>query len=377
MSLMYAYQNDEMTEVNPSLDLSKETLQRCFDAPDDPQEHLKWRYQKNAKIIYDKLQEAKDHHKFRGLHLDSVNLKAKAYAFARELEHIYGEVVEEEYAPNNAFELWEIDDRPQAGKRYHTVRKRGYEGDADYYRGNSSKRPPAGVNRDEKRFPIHPIVNTIRFDFFEAMTAGLTGTSLQSEMTVAANQAMRDFKNEKSFTGEEDLGIRGVLNYDFVPKRMAGISLMDRDNPEGVIREVLRLARTPYHVSKQTHYPNRIIAPSHVIDVWEDTYRSDSSDITVLDAILGKERRNHRNRNIRYIEEADELAGAGPGGTDAIVFDRKGDMRSVANVIPRGFSMLELQTTGFEFEIPCYMLDGGVVMRKPLHNLVAYSENTL
>ena len=356
--------------VREDAPITEELQEKCFDTSGwSQEERQRDRLARNKQIIYDKLQAGKHRPQFKRMNLDSSNLGSTAAAFARELEYVYSEVLREEYAPNNAFDLFPIDNRVPPGKKAHTVRRVEHRGRARYFRGDTSDKGNVGVQTREKDFPIHPIVTNIEFDMFEALADAHTSASLREELRVAAVQTMMDFKNDKTFSGEESLDIRGIFNYDWLPEYTSSVDFDDRENPQQIIDAVNAFLSIPYRLSKTRFYPDTLVVPLGTLDVWTETYRSAQSDKTILEAIM------ENNRRLKAVEEADEMDQYGPEGMRSMFAYRAGEMRSVANVIPQDVTFHELQTTGFTMEIPVWMLDGGVVMRNPMNNLLVHWED--
>ena len=352
----YALQNDSLEQYH------EDALQ----APRDIESAHNWRVDQNAEAIYAAMQQAQYDDRFDQLNVDSRDMSAQAFHFARELEHVYQETLREQYAPNNAFELWDIDSRPSAGAKTHTVKRVSHTGQARYYRGNSSDRGATGAEQREKEFPIHPIVTTVKFDFFDDLASQFAQSGLKEELQYAAHQTIRDFKNDKTFEGDEEHGVYGIKNYPWTPKTVSSVEFTRMADPNEMLAELHRLASYATITSKQTHQPNRLVMGTRKHKVISQTKRSATTDQTVKQAFL------EDNEEIRSIVSVHEFDDAGPGGSDMMFFDRENDRRSMANVIPQGFSMLPVQRTGFEFEIPCYMLDGGVIQRDPLNNLLVF-----
>lgn len=334
-------------------------------APRSASAASKQRVEKNAEFFYRYCMDNRYHTATQQYNADS--LQSRAFHLARELEYIYTEQLREQYAPNNALRLWAVDSRPGAGAKSHTVRRIAHRGEARYYRGNAADRGHTDVERTEKQFPVEPIVTSIQFDFWEVLSSGFAGSGLETELRLAAMQTVMDFKNEKTITGEAGLGIRGILNYDWLPKASSPVVFDYGTDPDVMLQELHRLASLNNQFSKQVYSPNRLIVGTRIYDVLSQTKRSATTDQTVLQAFL------QDNAYVNTVEAIHEFDGRGPSGEDVMFFDRANDMRSVANVIPTPFSMLPVQETGFDFEIPCYMLDGGIVMRDPLNNLLVYS----
>lgn len=345
--------------------VSEQLRQDALNAPRDIKKATKWRMDQNRQRIGEVL---RDRAAMGALNMDSGQIQRQAFHFARELEHVYQEVLREQYAPNNALSLFAQDTSVPAGAKTHTVRRIMHEADVRYYDGNASDRGSAGASKVEKEFPIHPIVTSIKWDYFEQLATGFANSNLRTELEFAARQGMADFLNDKTWNGDEDRGVRGVLNYDWLPRSISGVDFVDGTDADTILSELHRLARFSYIKSKQVFRPNRMITSPRLMDYLASRKRSATTDQTILEAFL----QDRRQLQDMTVVEAHELEGAGPNGQDAILFDRAGDRMSVANVIPQGFSMLPVQRTGFSLEIPCYMLHGGVIMRYPLNNHLAY-----
>lgn len=301
-----------------------------------------------------------------GFRTDSNDLTSRAFHFARELEHIYQDLLRDEYAPNSALRLFSIDSSVPAGANTHTVRRIQHEGEARYYRANASDRGSTGARKVEKEFPIHPIVTSIKLNFFEQMASGFANSNLRSELEFAAKTVIEDFLNDKTWTGDEDQGAVGILNYPWIPKTFGLQVFSDATAADTILSEMHRLANNASEVSKTVYAPNRMTMGVKLKNYLSTRKRSATTDQTIMQAFL------QDNDYISTVEVAPELDGAGPNGEDIMLFDRAQDRGSIANVIPQGFAMLPIQQTGFDFEIPCYMIHGGVIMRRPLNNLIAY-----
>lgn len=361
MSIFYANRDDSNKEVAQVADAA-------LRAPRDVKAAARQRYDANKRMFANAMSEytAGGHPLFR---MDSATIEARAGHFARELEHIYGEVLREELAPNNALNLFTTDTSVPAGAKTHTVRRTQHEADVRYYRGNASDRGSTGVRKNEKEFPVHAIVTSIKMNFFEQMADGFANGGLRGDLEFAARQGMEDFLNVKTWEGDEEQGVYGILNYPWLPRSFSGVAFNDSSTPEAILAELHRLRRFSYIKSKQKFKPNRVIMGTYLLDYLGTRKRSPTTDETILSAFLEDSAKMGQPLEVVGVHELD---GVGPAGEDAMLFDLARNRMAIANVIPAGFSMLAVQQTGFDFEIPCYMLHGGVIQRYPLNNHLAY-----
>lgn len=290
---------------------------------------------------------------------------SNGFHLARQLEYIYAEVLREEFPPQSALEAFPLDNSVPAGATSHTVRRISQQGEAKVHRGNSSDVPRVGVTQEEESFPVRHYVVGIGLDIFELEASNFANSNLRQELQDAAQVTMMEFLNHKTWFGDEENGIHGVLNYPWIPKRVINQQFGPSADPMKVLAALNEAANQAHEDSKTVYSPNAVIMSPRLLRYLRTT-RVDSSDSEkILDDFLSA------NPKIQTAEEAWELQGAGPGGTDIMLFYRR-DRRSIANVIPKTFTMLPVQAQGFEMVVPCYMSHGGVVQRDVLNNVVCY-----
>lgn len=298
-------------------------------------------------------------------HFDSMS-PGQGFHLARQLEHIYDEVLREEFPPTNAMSMIPVDGSVPVGARTHTVRRISQQGEAKVHRGNASEVPRVSVSQEEESFPVHHYVIGIGFDIFELAASDFANSRLRQELQDAAQVTMQEFLNEKTWFGDEEHNIYGVLNYPWTPKMVLSLPATADADTDAMLYQLNQAANFAHEESKTVYSPNTLIVSPRMYRYMSTTRIANSvSDTTVLEFF------KKANPRIQTIEEAWEMQGAGPGGTDAMLFCRR-DRRSIANVIPQGFTMLPVQQVGFEYLIPCYMSHGGVVQRDVLNNLVCY-----
>lgn len=299
-------------------------------------------------------------------HFDNALIQ-NGFHMARQLEHVYSEVLREEFPPQSSMEAFPVDTSVPAGALTHTVRRLSQQGEAKVYRGNSADVPRVGVTQEEEHFPVHHYVIGIGLDYFEAQASNFANSALEEELRTAAQVVMMEFLNQKTWFGDVENNIYGVLNYPWVPKRVMNVPFGADTDPEAMLKALNAAANQAHEESKTVYSPNAVIMSPRLLRILRTTRIHPSDSDKVLDDFLAS------NPKIGSAESAWELQGAGPGGTDIILFYRR-DRRSVANVIPKTFTMLPMQVNGFEMTIPCYMSHGGVVQRDVLNNTVCYVE---
>lgn len=288
---------------------------------------------------------------------------------AREAEFAYQEVLRTKYSPLSALTLFPTDSRVPPGTLTYKIKRVSGQGSARYHRGNNSDIPRSGASAEEQLRPVRHIVTSIALDFFEQMTSTFAGTNLRGELQESAARAMQQFLNTKTWHGDNDLDVYGVLNYPYVSKVDSAVSISAATaDPLDILGELHRLSSLPSEISDNVFMPNAIAMPVRQANYIAQTKLSASDLSETIRSSFLKE-----SLFITSIDVAPELAAAGPNGEDVILLFRKNDMNSVANVIPQGFTMLPVQEQNFNMTIPIYMSHGGVRMWEPLSNMVVYS----
>lgn len=308
----------------------------------------------------------------QGINLDAV-ASGGAVAFMRELEHVYTEILRETYEPLNAKALIPIDTQVPLGKKTHTVRRIDHQGSMDWYRRNSIDEGNVSFSTDEKSYPVNVAVTKIEMNFFDQLAMGqVRSTNLEGELRNAANRVADEFYNEKTWFGDDSVGHLGVWNYPFVPKLISGVTFgPGGGTPIQQLNELIRLSRINKDPTKGVFYPTECAMPIRYMDYFQSTYIDTAgSKATILEEF-------RKLSNIRQVHEVHETSGAGPdngaGANYDILFFFRRDKRAIASSVLKTLTFMPLQREGFDMYIPAYMVLGGVIMRDPLHNLVAYT----
>lgn len=299
---------------------------------------------------------------------DSSYAASSGLHLARELEHIYSEVMRNEYPDNNALSLFPMDRSVPPGAKNHTVKRIDIQGRPQVHRGRGGDIPTLNVSADEETFNVLYYTIGVDWDHFEELASDFANSNLLDEKLTGARDVMLEFWNEKTWYGNEELDQYGVLSYPYINKKvMSGVVFQTGGDAEAMLSALQALVDFPgiLNKGKAVLRPNTMVMSVRMKHAIENTYFSGVNE-TVL-------QRLESTKGVRVVD-AWEMQGTGPGGTDQVLCYKAGDKRSIANVAPMGFTQLPVQEDGFEYMIPCFMAHGGIIMRKPLMNIIGYAE---
>lgn len=295
--------------------------------------------------------------------LDALGTGAGLH-LARQLEHVYAEVLKDQYAPNNGLDMFAVDRSVPAGARTHTLRRLKHNGEAHFYDGAASRRSAAGVEQREESFNVAPIVTSIHIDFFDQLAADFSGFALRAELENAARDVMDRFISNLVFQGAPERKLPGVLTIPWVPKATSPVTL-GSSTPEAVLLDLHAKAHYGRSRSKGLFRSTRLLTSLRGENYLKTTKRSATTEDTIASAFV-------RDSGITEIIGLHELEGTGPGGTDIMIFDAP-SRDAFVRVMPQDFTMLPANDSdSFSLEIPCYAIYGGMISREPLHNLISY-----
>lgn len=288
---------------------------------------------------------------------------------AQQLEHRYAEVLREPAPMNNALSLFPIDSSVSPGARTHTVSRLYTDGEVKVHRAGMDV-PRVGLSQQEQTFQVRHYVTSFVYDLFEALSAGFANFALVSELLRTARDVTNEFLNAMTWYGSADDGIYGVLTYPWLAKTISAVEMhaATASTSTQIIAELNRILNYPQENSKSTMRPNTVVMSPRLRNYIMGTPRSTTTDTSIgkwwLDNFAS-------GKGITSIEEAQELQGVGPGGTDGILFYRR-DRLGISNVIVQPFTTLPVQSQGFDNVTLCYMSHGGVIMRNVGGSILAW-----
>lgn len=297
---------------------------------------------------------------------DSFNPNA-GFHMTRDLEHVYADVLREEYAPQTAMTLFPVDTSVSPGARTHTISRIYQNGEWGEYR-SGQEIGRVGVSKQEESFPVVHYASSFGYDLFENLSSGFANTNLAAELLRTCRDIGMEFLNRRTWFGAPKF--LGVLNYPWLNKIIFGTPANADNNDDtkkaAHVEEVLAMWDRPKDETFSTFSPNTLAASGRLIRYWQRTYFNDGSGDTIYKRITN-------TIPPGAIFEAPELERTGPGGYDGVLAYRR-DRLGISNVMVQALTVLPQQEEGFESMSYCYMSHGGVIMRNVANNILGWVE---
>lgn len=303
-----------------------------------------------------------------GVKRDSFDASAALF-MAREIEYKYTDILRQEFPATDALTYFPIDQSVPLGARQHTATMIFQNTDVAVYRGGDQRVPQSDISRQEQIFPIHYYVSSFEYDMFEMVTSNFANFPIVAEKLLACREGIAEFLNRMSFFGDADNKISGVLaQYPAVINQVSvATPFTDASSPDAIIAALAQLANFAASKSKNLYWPTAMAMSPRMRDYIFNRPRNLSSDKSVGQWFI------ENNSYIKKIDAMWELADRDGTGRDAILCYRP-ERSAMANVVVSPFSTLPVQIVDFRFRTLAYAVHGGVIMRKPLNNIVGYAK---
>jgi hypothetical protein len=234
--------------------------------------------------------------------------------------------------------------------------------------------PRADVYGEEKTATIKGFgvsygwsVQEIRRNALAAKTTG-RNPRLSDRKAMAARRAADEVVNTAAFNGYKKLGIPGFINFPGITKALnpsgVGGDKISQKTPDEIIKTFSVLYNAVSVPTNGVEKPNTVIMPLEIYNILRHTRLTDTG-VSVLSYL----RENFPE--ITMMEWAQELAGAGEGGTDRMmIYDR--NPMNVELHLPLPFTAYSAQVRNLSWVIPCEVRTGGVLVYYP--QSVAYMD---
>lgn len=301
------------------------------------------------------------------------------FHLARDLEQAHAEVAREKYPPHNSLRLFYLDTSISEGVEYHTGRRIYAQGEVQEIGTAVGTQVTSQVttSQKEERFPVRHYAVHTAYTYFEQLADQYArrqgpGVSKIAEDLRAARDLLAQHANFRTWYGNAPSGQYGALTYPWVEKVVLSTPFTDASTGQQIKDALMRFVDRQWVVNKQTFGCNALAVPPRILSLLKRKTIDDTvGGMSVYRWFL--ENNGGTGRKITDIEEAWELQGVGPGGTD-VLYAYRNDRFGVSNVMVNPFGRLPLQTQGFSFFNYMYMSHGGVKMVDVANNLIGYVE---
>lgn len=283
--------------------------------------------------------------------------------FARQLEFIQQQVLQELFAPLKFRQLFPILEMNNAGYRSHTYRVNEMQGFAEVMGTEASDVPYVNLSGKEVITQVKSLGVGYRITQQELASANLVGLPLAQRNVMAARRAMEQLMNDISLTGLPAYNLLGLLtNPDIpignVPNGVGGNPQWSTKTPDEILKDINDAISEPYENSKGNHKVDTILLPIAQYELIRQTARSANSDTTILQYV------QRNNPGVVFID-VPQLDGAGTAGVDVMIAYSRNPV-NLEYVIGIEQQFLEPQLRGMAIAVPSWASTAGLVVKYPL-----------
>lgn len=284
--------------------------------------------------------------------------------FARQLEYIDPQILEEKFPLPNSISMFPIKRIP-FGATTFIRRRRSHFGDAAFYKGGKDI-PLVGLTAKEGTAPIRHLVCGFKVDVFEKASSDYAGNDVVNAGINAMRSVLLERANRVNWYGDDNVGLFGVTDYPYLNKVVINDVLFNGTaNADLVLAKLMALVNFPTNNSLSVFSPDTIVFSPNVYAYLSSTPRTTGTDTTILEFFL------RNNPRVKVAKEAWELQGTGPGGEDGIFLYRS-NTDAMALVMSSSFNVLPVQHSAFDDLWYAHMDVGGADMADSGNNILAW-----
>lgn len=300
-------------------------------------------------------------------HSNPLNLDANEQIFlSRQLNHIIAEMFKVEYAELKDREMIPVSYEVPSGALTYSYRMYDKVGLAKVVHSYANDFPRVDILGQEYTGKIRSLGDGYGYNVQEIRAAAMAGgMNLDMERGLIAKEAMMQLENQIAFYGSSADDLNGlfsdpnVTNTAVATDGAGGSGLWSTKTPDQIIRDIRDARSAMIALTKGREVPNTLLLPSSQHGVLSGTMLGTSGSVTILSFI------KNNFPDIVEISWLNELAGSGTGSTDQFILYRK-DPRKLRLIIPQDFEQFPAQLKGLDYEVPCHMRLGGVMIPYPL-----------
>jgi hypothetical protein len=292
--------------------------------------------------------------------------------FARQLEQIEAEILRVKRPAKSGLILFPIKTGIAEGADTYTRRIYEHLGRAKLVGSYASDLPRADVAGSEESVKMKRLGASYGYNIDELAASDFSsskgGISLPIERAIAARDAIELKLNDLTWHGDEDAGLYGVLNHPYIPRYHLGTA--STGTVDTIISDIAAVFHSVADDTKEVEKADRLLMASRLRNYLSTRLRTntDSSILNILAKTLGISE--------DAIVGVHELNGAGEGGGDVVIADRKDEL-VMAHVLSVPFRQEPVERRNLEFIINCTAKSGGMLASYPLGCRIAEFPNAL
>jgi hypothetical protein len=294
-----------------------------------------------------------------------VNLDAdEGVFFLRQLEQIKSKSYDVEYPELKAREFIPVSYEAGPGAKFITYRQYDMLGVAKIISNYASDLPRVDLKGKEFVGNVRSIGDSYGYSLQDVRSAKMAGLPLEQRKANAAKRAALQLEDTIALTGDTTHNLGGFLSNpnitDNAAPNNAGATstLWSHKTATEILADLISLSETSVDASLGVEESDTILLPLSQYNLIANL-QMPNINMTVLKFFL------ENSPYIKTIDRWNRLAGAGSGGTDVAVCYRK-DPDKLTLEVPQDFEQLPVQEKGLEYEVPCHMRCGGVIIYYPL-----------
>jgi hypothetical protein len=294
---------------------------------------------------------------------------------ARQLEYRYAEAFQKPLPPLSAFTgftggqpLFPITREVALGAKTHTVTREDPIGEAQVIRGGGSAAPQVALQQVEESFPVLYYGAGFNLSIFDMASSNFANASLPVKLASRARDAIMRLMNKATWFGIPELKMRGVLNYDWLPKKVVSTAFSLSASADDMLAELQALANFPAENSKNVLFADTMLVSTKIYYIISQK-RLGSTASGTIETVLEFFKRTHPT--IKDVILVPELDAAGPGGEDGVLCYNR-SFEGISNVVVADPTAIPVQRHGYDDLNLMFGAHGGIVMRHAGANILGW-----
>lgn len=291
--------------------------------------------------------------------------------FARMAEYVMSRLFDVKHREMLATSLFPVNTEAGNGNTAITWRQYDAYGVAAIIHNYASDFPRADVAGAENTIPIRSIGQAYGWSIQEIRTAIVSGLRLDFTKARKAKEFIDQLIDKLAWLGDSRYNIQGFIGYPgnteytLLADGTGGLKTWISKTPDQILRDVNKLVAAVVTTTNNIEKPDTLLLPLDQYQYCATTFRSSTSDLTILDAIL------RTSPYIKQIVPVPELQAAGAGAVDGVgglarMYVYKKDPTCLELHLPVPFEQFAPQLKNMEQVVNCHARIAGLVEYYPL-----------